>query len=225
MLSNALQVEPYKVAQVVSYIFGTKDDGYSASLDFITGGLGNKMVIDRPEYEWEIFINTDHAITIVKAEWEGAPIVAGSPVKAGLNITPIQIWVEEKVFGPGAIIELDDNRFQLRFDGAPYQDGSAWVYTAYVANGQPNTYIPSDLLTSGHQISRVGSAYEEYSEEGDILEYQTGFKMRNQLTIARLNYDITGSAYSTVLAYGIKDSVSGKVSYLWADEQVWKAEF
>jgi hypothetical protein len=43
------------------------------------------------------------------------------------------------------------------------------------------------------------------------------------LTTLRLSYDITGSAYSTVLAVGLKDPKSGKVSYLWSDFQEWKA--
>jgi len=222
MLSNALQIEPYKVAQVVSYIFGTKDDGYASSLDFITGGLGNKLVIDRPEFEWEIFIEMDRAVTIRRAEWNGQAIVdPNDPMMTpGLNITPIKLWLTDKWFGPGAILEMDDNRFRIRVDGAPYQDGNDWVYTCYVANGQPNMYIPAEYLVPGKQVSRGGSAYEEYSEEGDILVYQTGFKMRNQLTISRLNWDITGSAYSTVLAVGLKDS-NGKTTYLWAPYQLW----
>lgn len=38
-----------------------------------------------------------------------------------------------------------------------------------------------------------------------------------------MSYDITGSAYSTVLAIALKDPKSGKSSYLWADFQEWKA--
>ena len=47
--------------------------------------------------------------------------------------------------------------------------------------------------------------------------------MRNYLTTIRVNYDITGSAYSTVMAIALKDPATGKTSYLWADYQEWKA--
>jgi len=75
----------------------------------------------------------------------------------------------------------------------------------------------------GRQVSRIGSAYEEYSDEADIINYNTPFKMRNTLTTLRLTYDITGDAYSTVLAIAMTDPETGKKSYLWSDYQYWIA--
>ena len=124
---------------------------------------------------------------------------------------------------PGAILEFDDKEFQVRVSGAPYQDGTEWVYTCYLADGQASSYVPGELLLPGKQVSRLASAYEEYSDEADIINYNTQFKMRNHLTTVRLSYDITGSAYSTVLAVALKDPATGKTSYLWADYQQWKA--
>ena len=46
------------------------------------------------------------------------------------------------------------------------------------------------------RVDRIGSAYEEYSAEADIINYQTPFKMRNSLMTMRLTYDITGDAVS-----------------------------
>ena len=39
----------------------------------------------------------------------------------------------------------------------------------------------------------------------------------------RLSYDITGDAYSTVLAIALTDPETGKKSYLWSDYQYWLA--
>ena len=47
--------------------------------------------------------------------------------------------------------------------------------------------------------------------------------MRNYLTTVRINYDITGSAYSDVMAIALRDPATGKTSYLWADYQEWLA--
>lgn len=225
MLTNALLVEPHKISNVISYVFGTKDDGYSTSLDFLTGGLGKTMVIDQREYEWSVMIDTDRAVNIRRAIFQGTEITADNAdtVLAGIGNQPIILYLEDKWFGPGAILEFDDKEFQVRVSGAPYQDGTEWVYTCYVADGQAGSYIPGDLLLPGKQVSRLASAYEEYSEEADILNYNTQFKMRNHLTTVRLSYDITGSAYSTVLAIALKDPKTGKSSYLWADFQEWKA--
>ena len=225
MLSNAMLTKPYEVSTIVSYVFGTKDDGYSSSLDAITGGLGNVMSIDQRQFEWNVMIDSDRAVTIRSAKWQGTEITAAnaSTIMAGIGNTPIQLWLEDKWFGPGATLEFDDKEFQVRVSGAPYQDGNEWVYTVFVADGQPSSYIPSELLLAGSQVSRLASAYEEYSEEADILNYSTHFKMRNHLTTMRLSYDITGTAYSTVLAIALKDPKTGKTSYLWSDYQEWKA--
>ena len=187
----------------------------------LTVGLGNVMTIYQPSWEWNVMIDADRAVTIRDARWNGAAITSDST--PGLGNTPIQLWLEDNWFGPTAILEFDDKEYQVRVAGAPYKDGNLWVYTCFVADGQPSSYIPADLLTPGCQVSRLASAVEEYSEEGDILNYSTHFKMRNYLTTIRINYDITGSAYSTVMAIALQDPKTGKKSYLWADYQEWKA--
>lgn len=131
--------------------------------------------------------------------------------------------MNNKNVGPGAILELDDKEFQVRVQGTPYQDGAEWVYTVVMADGQASSYIPAELLMAGRQISRLASAYEEYSDEADIVNYNTQVKLRNHLTTLRMSYDITGSAFSSVLAIALSDPKTGKTSYLWSDYQEWKA--
>ena len=220
-ISSLSEQSPYQVATVLSYVFGTKDGGYQTSLDMLTGGLGNVMTIDRPNWEWKVMIDQDEAVTIRDAKWNGEAISPTST--AGLGNTPIQLWLEDNYFGPTAILEFDNRNFQVRASGAPYQDGNLWVYTCFVADGQPGSYIPAEYLQAGRQVSRLASAVEEYSEEGDILNYSSHFKMRNHLTTIRLNYDITGSAYEEVMAIALTDPKTGKKSYMWADYQEWLA--
>lgn len=222
MLSNALLTKPHEVAGIISYVFGTMDNGYSSCLDFFTGGTGNTMTIDQREYRWKVMIDADRAVTIRSAKHAGSAITSAT-TGIGLGNTPIQIWVEDKWFGPGAILELDDKEYQLRVAGAPFQDGNEWVYTCFIADGQASSSIPAAYLLPGAQLSRLGSAYEEYSEEADIINYGTHIELHNHLTTMRLSYDITGSAYSTVLAVALRDPKSGKTSYLWSDFQEWKA--
>ena len=224
MISNALLTKPHEVSGLLSLVFGTKDDGVSTAIDLITGGLGKTMIIDNREFEWSVMIDSDHAVNIRWAKADGAEITTSSTTATpGANGAPIYIALEERWFGPGAILSFDDYQFQVRTNGVPYQDGSAWVYECYVIDGSQASYIPGELLMPGRQVSRIGSAYEEYSDEADIINYQTPFKMRNHLQTLRLTYDITGDAYSTVLAIALKDPESGKTSYLWADYQYWLA--
>lgn len=218
MLSNALLTEPHKVSTVLSYIFGRYEN---TTVDFLTAGLGKTIVTENRQYEWPVMIESDKAIVIKQAKWQGS-VVANTDTP-GINGTPIQIWLGEKWFGPGAILEFDDKEYQARVMGAPYQDGNDWVYTVVVADGNSSSYILPSLLTPGKQVSRGGSAYEEYSEEADIVNYQTPFKLRNHLTTMRLSYDITGSALSTVMVIAMRDPKTKKTSYLWSDYQEWLA--
>ncbi len=219
MIANALQSEPHKVSTMLSYIFGTKDD--QSPLNFLTGGLGRTMTIENQQYEWKMMVEADKPVTINNATWQGAAIT--SNMTPGINGTPIQIWVTEKFFGPGAIIEFDDKIYQARIMGEAYQDGSDWVYTVQVSDGQATSYIPPSMLTSGKQLSRAGSAYEDWSDEADIVNYQTPVMLRNHLTTMRLKYDITGQAYSTVMVVAMRDPKTKKTTNYWADYQEWIA--
>lgn len=216
-LSNSLMTRPYQTQTVLSYIFGMKENN---TLDFLTTGLGKTMTVDNREYEWSVMIHNDKAIEIINAEWQGAAIT--SNVTPGINGTPIKVWVKEKWFGPGAIVAFDNRDFQARVSGEPYQDGNHYVYTLYVV-GSNTDYIDPAMFEAGSFISREGSAYEEYSEEADIVNYQTPFKMRNVLQTSRLSYDITGSAYSSVMVIAMKHPDTGKPTYLWSDYQEWVA--
>jgi len=120
-------------------------------------------------------------------------------------------------------LAFDEREFQVRVSGAPYQDGDYFVYTVFVADGRSESYIPPELLEKSKRVSREGSAYEEYSDESDIVNYNTPLKLRNHLTTMRLSYDITGSAYSSKMVIEMKDPKTGKSSYLWSDYQEWVA--
>lgn len=225
MIANAMLTRPHEVAGVLSLVFGTKDDGVSTAIDLITGGLGRTMTIDNAEYEWNVMIDSDHAVNIRYAKWNGHDITSAgiNSDTPGIGNSPIYLGLEERWFGPGAVLAFDNINFQVRVSGLPYQDGSTWVYECYVADGHAGSYIPVEYLLPGRQVNRIGSAYEEYSDEADIINYQTPFKMRNSLSTLRLTYDITGDAYSTVLAIQLTDPATGKKSYLWSDYQYWLA--
>ena len=98
MISNALLTKPHEVAGLLSLVFGTKDDGVSTAIDLITGGLGKTMVIENREFEWSVMIDSDHAVNIRWAKWNGNAIDTSNvaSVTPGLNGTPIYIGLEEK---------------------------------------------------------------------------------------------------------------------------------
>jgi len=223
MLANALLTKPHVVSPVLSYIFGRFDQGNI--VDFITNGMGKTLTIENRQYEWNVMIEHDKAISITAAQGAGAAITttSASTDVPGLNNEPIQLWLPEKWFGPGAILEFDNKDYQVRVVGEPYQDGDEWVYTVVMADGKPESFIDPTLLAAGRQVSRTGSAYEEYSDEADIVNYQTPFKLRNHLTTMRMTYDITGDAFSSVMVIAIRDPKTKKSTFYWSAYQEWVA--
>ena len=219
MLANALLTKPHEVSTVISYIFGRFDQGNI--IDFITNGMGKTMTIENRQYEWNVMIEHDKAVTIRAAYINGVAVV--STDVPGINQQPIQLYLAEKWFGPGTVLEFDDKDFQARVVGEPYQDGDSWVYTVVCADGQSESYIPPSVLAANCQVSRTGSAYEEWSEEADIVNYQTPFKLRNHLTTMRLSYDITGDAFSSVMVIAIRDPKTKKSTFYWSAYQEWIA--
>jgi hypothetical protein len=219
MLANALVSEPHRVSPVISYIFGIYDRGNV--IDFLTNGIGRTMTIESNSYQWDLMIEHDRAISIKDAKWNGAAIT--STLAPGISKSPIQLWLGEKWFGPGAILQFDDKDFQVRVISEPYQDGIDFVYTVVVADGKDESYIPPSLLAAGKKVSRLGSAYEDYSEEADIVNYQTPFKARNYLTTMRLSYDITGDAFASVMVMQFRDPKTKQQTYYWSTWQEWTA--
>lgn len=222
-LSRALATEPHKISPVISYIFGRYDQGNI--LDYLTNGVGRTQVIENKEYTWDVMIQHDKAIEIRAAEFRGSAVTttSASTDTPGIQNQPVKIWLAEKWFGPGAILAFDDPDYQARVIDEAYQDGDEWIYTVVMADGQEDSYIDPTLLAAGKQVSRNGSAYEEYSEQADILNYQTPFKLKNQLTTMRLSYDITGDAYSDVMVFAFRDPKTKKQTVYWSVFQEWEA--
>lgn len=104
MISNALLSHPHEIQGLLSLVFGTKDDGVSTAIDLITGGLGRTMTIDNREYEWNVLIDSDHAINIRWAKWNGKEITPSDigTTMVGMNQTPIYLALEERWFGLNA---------------------------------------------------------------------------------------------------------------------------
>ena len=102
MIANAMLTRPHEVAGLLSLVFGTKDDGISTAIDLITGGIGRTRVIENREYEWNVMIDSDHAVNIRWAKWNGqeiTPAAIEAGLTPGINGTPIYLGLEERWFG------------------------------------------------------------------------------------------------------------------------------
>jgi len=221
-LSRLLLTAPEKISPVISYMFGRFDN--TNVLDYITNGMGRTITVEGPTYEWDVMIEHDKAILIKRAVYNGSEITSSDlSVMPGMANSTYQIWTAEKWFGPGAIVEFDDNDYQARVIGEPYMDGNDYVYTLVCADGKDESFTPPSLLLPGCRVSRLASAYEEWSDEADIFNAQTPFKMRNQISIIRASYDISGDAFSSVMVISLRDPKTKKETKYWSVYQEWTA--
>jgi len=221
-LSNLLLTAPEKISPVISYLFGRYDSGNV--VDYITNGMGRTVTVEQPTYEWDVMIEHDKAITIKRAVYNGSEVTSSDlSVMPGIAGSTYQIWTGEKWFGPGAIVEFDDNNYQARVVSEPYMDGNDYVYTLVCTDGKDESFTPPSLLLPGCRVSRLASAYEEWSDEADIFNAQTPFKLRNQLSIIRASYDISGDAYSSVMIISLRDPKTKKETKYWSVYQEWTA--
>lgn len=217
-ISQSLLTERHEASNTLSYLFGIEDHSV---LDYLTGGTGRTMTIENREYQWKVMIEQERPITIEKAEDFGGTVSESST--SGLGGTPIYIWTAEKRFDAGALIEFDDNNFQARVMGEPVSDGHYYRSTLMTMNNDSSYYIPGQYLLPGSQLSIVGSAYEEGSKEADIIDYEFPVTLKNQLTIMRKKYEITGSAYASVMVIAMRDPKTKKTTKYWAPWQEWLA--
>lgn len=224
-LQKAMLTAPAQISSMISFLQGTRDNG--SFLDMISSGMGHVKEIESNEYRWKVMLDSDRAIRIIRVAGVNELGVYDDVCSAdhyyGHNSGTLTFWLEEDYFSTGAIIELDDRNYQFRITDAPFQDGTAWVYVAQNCSGNNHDAAPGKYLTSENKVSRLGSAYEEYSDESDIINYNNFIELRNHLTTSRVSFDITGDAYASVLVIAMKDPESGKTSYLWDQWQRWKA--
>src|SRR3972149_5479171 len=74
-LSNALMTKRSQVSTALSYIFGVYE-GAGNVLDLLTSGLGRTVTVESSEYEWDVMIEHERAVTIRDVKWQGASVTS-----------------------------------------------------------------------------------------------------------------------------------------------------
>ena len=222
-LDHLLATKPYEMGTILSQIFGNYKGEEVNVLSAVTRGLGRvkKMEIDAFEYDWGVEMAFDESNPIVRAEWNGSTVT--STDYFCLGNTPGVLYLKNPYYGVGAILSFENREVQVRVQSQPYQFGESYAYTVVMADGNPESYVPYAYLTTGKKVAREGSAYEEGSNDADILNYNSSIKLRNKITTSRMKYDITRSAATTKTIVEWVDPKTRSKSYFFTDKQKWTA--
>lgn len=209
-LAVALLTQPEIISKTLAYAFGPK----KYALNFFTQGMGrmgkSQKLIGNREFRWPLMGLLTKAIPILSQTTGGStPGIAG---------TTFQVKVSEKHFAIGDILATND-RTLVRVQSDPVQDGTEWTYTLQLVLPDPTLFVDPLQLASGMEFSKEFSAFEEYSEGGNMVE-ATPFWFENQLTTMRSEFSMTGGAQTDVmiLNVGARDGKGGSTLWMYEKE-------
>jgi hypothetical protein len=212
-LSNAFLTEPEKVGAIMAYAFGISNNNV---LSLLTGGIGNTMEVGNREYEWQLHTQNERAIEVVGNLSDGG----STP---GLSASTFRVKFAEKWFESTDNLVADDGT-QVHVVAEPYQDSVAWVYTLQLTSPDLTKFIDTAVIAAGSRFSKDYSTVEEYSIKGGGTNYATPFKLRNQLTTLRKQYEVTRSAATDVMIIELPDPENPKkTTKLWVKLAEWNA--
>lgn len=204
-LQDALLTEPHKMGMFMAYHFGYT---YNNFLNLITGGLGQTKVIESSTYDWDLHSQNMRALPILDNLETGntAPGFGGSPFR---------VIFSEKYFDVTDVL-ISDDRTQCRVITEPQAGPSGgWVYTLSLINANRNAFIDPGQIAKGKRFSKLYSIVAEGSDRGGSTSYHNPFKLKNQLTTLRKQFELTGSAAVEKMIFEIPYDGGKKKAQYW----------
>lgn len=114
----------------------------------------------------------------------------------GAGFSVVELTLAENYFSRGDILMLPDET-QVRVEELPTRVGDHYCYKVIKMGSNPSP-IASRALEPGQLVGWLGNSFGEGSEGGS-MKTSTPIGLRNQMTISRVGFNMTGSAHSTAL--------------------------
>lgn len=214
-LAEAMLKKP-EIMDTVIFAFGSSPeygglgDQYTV-LQYLTQGASgissdNYEVKGSDEIYWRIMGNLQTTVPIA----EDASLANRS---VGIGFSNFKVSFPFKYFSLGFVCRFLDGTL-ARVISEPWREGDNWCYEFQIIGNDPNQYVHDWALRAGAEVAWDFTAYEEGSEGGGMVD-ATPSVMRNQMTITRLSYGMTGSAKTDVLWFDITNRATGDKARLW----------
>lgn len=183
-LSDALLTEPHKMGMYMAYHFGYE---YNNFLNLITGGIGQTDIIGSATYDWDLHSQNMRALPLLDNLETGNT----TPGFGGMSF---RVIFSEKYFDVTDVL-ISDDRTQCRVVSEPQAGPSGgYVYTLQLIAANRNAFIDPAQIARGARFSKLFSVVAEGSDRGGSTTYHNPFKLKNQLTTLRKQFEFTGSA-------------------------------
>jgi hypothetical protein len=216
-LANALLTKP-EIADELIMAYGNQGEGNKMGvMQMLTQGMGRVGSVDK-DYKIQ---GSDEIIWFLQGlQGRTIPIadqsIPAPAANVGQNFAEFIVPLAGKYFTPGDVVRFPNNSL-CRVQAEPYKNGDNWCYTFAIMGANPNEFIPANALAVGRELAMGTTAFEEYSEGGGMKE-TTPMAFRNQMSIQRKSYSMSGGAKTDVVVFSVKGRDSNgneKTSNSW----------
>lgn len=204
-LQDALQTEPHKMGLFMAYHFGYT---YNNILNLLTGGIGQTQVVESSTYDWDLHSQNERALPVIDNLESGN-------TTPGISGSYFRIIFSEKYFDVTDVLISDDST-QCRVSLEPQAGPSGgYVYTMQLLSANRNAFIDPSQIARGARFSKMYSIVGEFSDRGGSTTFHNPFKLKNQLTTMRKQFEISGSAAVEKMVFEIPYDNGKKTAKYW----------
>jgi len=216
--------EPEAISKVIDKIYEV-NYGADNIVSFMDQFPTHYLDTEGPYY-WYLQGADERNIPLVKASLAASYSALSSTDQPGITRTPFYMWFPERYFEATSVIvgEYPDE-YALRVTEDPVYDGDGWRYRVELVTGDDNLFVPVTDLAAGTRWSEeYGLVEQELSVRGNTVHHSAPFRMENNTSYIRKNYDVPGNMIlqgkNKPLAFAFVDQ-DGKQHYRWLDKLGW----
>lgn len=214
-------IEPQKAAKTATMIYQANyGDALSAYLEKFS-----KINLETDDdFEWDLVSNGKKNIPLTRAEISPGSTASASD-KLGVNVSVFYLVFPEKYFADAEVIVGERNElYPIKILEEPQQVGDGYRYKCELLTGDRNLFIPYQEVKAGKRFSKEWAPVSKtMSVKGGGVNYTFPFKMRNALTMIRLEDTVPGNMIKRPVRFSWKNN-KGKVMTTWMDYRSYQME-
>lgn len=193
--------DPYVFRDIFMEVYTSL--GYLKNQPLMDMLSGSKTIIDDEIYRWTLTGAERKVLRSVE--------VLETSTTPGIGGTEFRIKLDEDWLLPGEVIWPEDNDYLLRIKDGPFPEGVGSVYVVYLAEDDPQRYLPPAYLEVGKEFRKATTAVQsEMNSEFGGQQYPNSYELESQVGFFGQSLKITDKALRQSGRIGIPFTVNGK---------------
>jgi hypothetical protein len=220
-LGAIYQASPQKASKLMTRIHNTN---FGLDLDTVLDQYSPLYLDTDDDFEWDLVGTAKKNVPLVEARIGGSPIDATDT--CGLNFTEFELVFPEEWFSDENVIVGELNEvYQMQVQADPIQEGTNFVYRVKLLTGDSTLFVPFEELAAGKRFSKDFSLVEqELSKKGGLVTFNSPFKMRNAMSMIRMQHTVAGSMINRPFATAWQDEL-GNTHKTWTQYEDYMFDY